>query len=306
MSATARSAEEESPNKAGLSTWILASRPKTLWAAFVPVILGSSLALYDGYFVAWVAGLTLFIAIGIQVATNFVNDLSDFEKGADTETRQGPLRVVQAGLVEPHIMKKAILVVFGLSFLLGLILVYRAGWPILLVGVLSILAGILYTAGPKPLGYIGLGDLFVLVFFGPVAVGGTYYAHALTWTWEAIIIGLIPGLFSVALLSVNNLRDADEDALVNKKTLAVRLGKTFARWEYILSMLLACAIPIMLYFYSGEHRIAIAAAFAILFAFPSFSVVLKESSGEKLNPILGQTAKIAMAYNLALAILWHF
>lgn len=298
--------EEESQVHSGISTWILASRPKTLWAAFVPVILGSSLALFDGHFVTWVAVLTLIIAIGIQIATNFVNDLSDFEKGADTETRQGPLRVVQAGLVSPTVMKKAVFLVFGLSFFLGLILVYRAGWPILLIGVLSILSGILYTAGPKPLGYLGLGDLFVLVFFGPVAVGGSYYVHSLEWSWQPLIIGLIPGLFSVALLSVNNLRDADEDALVDKRTLAVRFGKTFARWEYVFSILLACAIPIMIYASTGEHRMAIAATFAILFAIPSFSIVLKESSGEKLNPILGQTAKIAMAYNLALAILWHF
>ncbi len=296
----------QNPEVSKTKAWILATRPKTLWAAFVPVVLGSSIAYYDNMFVLWVALATLVISIGIQVATNFVNDISDFEKGADSDSRQGPLRVIQAGLLSKSEMKRAIVAVFTFSFLLGLVLVYRAGWPLLAIGICSIISGILYTAGPKPLGYIGLGDLFVLVFFGPVAVAGTYFAQAMTWSNESILIGLAPGLFSVALLAVNNLRDIDEDRLVNKKTLAVRFGRGFARWEYIVCICGACLLPMLLYISSGNHRMSIAASFAILFSIPAFKIVLHETGGEKLNPILGQTAKIALAFNLGLAILWHF
>jgi len=220
--------------------WILASRPKTLAAAIAPVIIGCAMAYADNAF-HWLAALAaLFGSVMIQIGTNFANDYFDFKKGTDTHERIGPVRVTQAGLVKPVTMKRAIAIAFGLAFLAGIYLVWRGGLPVIGIGLLSILFGILYTAGPLPLGYNGLGDIFVFLFFGLVAVGGTYYVQALTITPEAIIAGAAPGFWSVGILTVNNLRDIDNDRKGGKKTLAARFGRTFARSEYVMCVLGAC------------------------------------------------------------------
>ncbi|MCP4229209.1 MAG: 1,4-dihydroxy-2-naphthoate octaprenyltransferase, partial [bacterium] len=176
----------------------------------------------------------------IQVATNFVNDYADFKKGTDDNTRIGPLRVTQAGLVTPTQMKRAIGTVFFITTLIGLYLVYRGGWPVVVIGLLSMISGALYTAGPYPLGYHGLGDIFVLIFFGPVALAGTYYVQALSVDWVIITAGFAPGFLSAAILTVNNLRDMEGDKKSGKKTLAVRFGRNFAMNEYFYSLLAAC------------------------------------------------------------------
>src|SRR5690606_32661354 len=251
------------------------------------------------------AFVALLGALLIQIGTNFSNDYSDFVKGADTAERVGPLRVTQAGLVRPGAVRTAAAIVFGAAFLSGMYLVWRGGWPILLVGVLSIVSGILYTAGRHSLAYLGLGDLFVLVFFGPVAVGGTYYVQALELPAPVLVAGLMPGLFSTAILTVNNLRDADTDVRTGKKTLAVRFGKTFARWESLACMVLAgAAIPAWLCLQAGGHWAALAGGFALLPAIPLIRNVFTSADGDVLNQTLAGTGKVLLLFSVLFSIGW--
>jgi 1,4-dihydroxy-2-naphthoate polyprenyltransferase len=284
-----------------LSVWVHAARPRTLWAAFAPVLMGTAMAWADGGFHAPAAAAALAFAFLIQIGTNFCNDYSDFLKGADTAERQGPRRVTQAGLVSPRAMRAATAVVFGLAFLAGVYLVARAGWPLIAIVLLSIVSGVLYTAGPRPLGYLGLGDLFVLVFFGPVAVTGTYLVQALTWNSLVVGAGFGPGLLSVAILAVNNLRDADQDARAGKRTLAVRFGKTFARWEYTLCLLAAPAVVAAL-FLTDRSRPAHLLPLLILPLCVQPIRRVFAASGPALNPLLGETARLLLIYSLLFAL----
>jgi 1,4-dihydroxy-2-naphthoate polyprenyltransferase len=215
-----------------LSIWIQAARPKTLVASVAPVLIGAALAKYDGVFHFLSFFLALISALCIQVATNFINDYYDAKKGGDTAERQGPTRVVQAGLVTPDEMKKAIRFVVLAAVISGTYLVVRGGLPIIVVGLVSITLAFLYTAGPYSLAYLGIADFFVLAFFGPIATAGTYYVQSLRYSYEAVLAGLAAGFFSVAILTVNNLRDREEDLKTSKKTVVVRMGKKFGQWQY--------------------------------------------------------------------------
>ena len=290
--------------KIPLHTWYLAIRPKTLWAAISPVIIGSAMAYGEGKFHLLSAVLAGMAAVLIQIGTNFANDYFDFVHGADHKDRLGPLRVTQAGLVKPQVMKLATILVFSLAFLLGIYLIWRGGWPIFFIGVLSILFGVLYTAGPYPLGYNGLGDIFVLIFFGIVAVGGTYYVQALEINLLVLLAGLSPGLFSMAILTVNNLRDVKSDMKAGKLTLAVRFGENFARWEYLASVLLACLIPILLFFFTGSHLYALAASLVFVAAIPSIKTVFEQKPGIIFNQVLATTGKLLLLYSLMFSLGW--
>lgn len=215
-----------------MRTWLLAARPKTLSAAAVPVMIGSALAAHEPPGVTWwVFWCALLGAVLIQVATNFINDALDFKKGADTGERLGPIRVTQAGLLSAEaVMRGAWFCLFGAA-LCGIPLLYRGGWPMLVVGLASIAGAYLYTGGPYPLAYHGLGELFVILFFGFVAVGGTFYTHALQLTRSALVAGLAAGLLAAVLIAINNLRDVDGDRRSNKRTTAVRFGERFARLQ---------------------------------------------------------------------------
>ncbi|NTU54498.1 MAG: 1,4-dihydroxy-2-naphthoate polyprenyltransferase, partial [Chlorobiaceae bacterium] len=202
-----------------LQAWMLAIRPKTLPAGAMPVVLGSALAFANGTFRVLPALVALICALGIQIATNFINEIYDFRKGADTAERLGPTRTVAAGIISERTMTR-VSIGLGLSvFVLGLYLVAIGGWPILLVGVLSLLFAWAYTGGPFPIAYSGLGDVFVFIFFGLVAVGGTYYVQSLTLPFPVLIAAAAPGAFSVSILLVNNIRDIDTDRKVGKMTL---------------------------------------------------------------------------------------
>ena len=252
----------------------------------------------------WPSALTALVcAVLIQVATNFSNDLFDFEKGADTASRKGPMRVTQAGLVSPRAMQRGILAVLTLTVLCGCLLVWRGGWPVLVIGLASMAAGLLYTGGPRPLGYMGLGDVLVLVFFGPVAVAGTYYVQSLTVNATVLLAGLAPGLLSVAVLTVNNLRDTDEDRRAGKKTLAVRFGRRFARAEYIATVAAACLVPVALYLASGVRPWSIAGSLTLVAALPAARGVLTRE-GTSLNPILAGTAGLLLLYSVLFSIGW--
>jgi 1,4-dihydroxy-2-naphthoate octaprenyltransferase len=228
-----------------LQAWVLAARPRTLPAAIAPVIVGSALAYKAGAFQPLAALACLLGAVLIQIATNFANDVYDFKKGADVN-RVGPTRVTTAGLLSPGQVEIGMWVVFGLAALCGVYLIYLGGWPILIIGVASILAGIAYTGGPFPLGYNGLGDIFVFVFFGLIAVMGTYYVQAGLPTLEVVFASLTMGALITNILVVNNVRDADTDKVAGKRTLAVFLGRPAARAEYVILLVVAYAVPLLL------------------------------------------------------------
>jgi len=227
---------------AGLRTWILAARPRTLSAAVVPVLVGTALAVERNAFRALPAIAALVGAIAIQIGTNFANDYSDAVRGTDSE-RRGPTRVTQAGLVTERAMRAAIAIAFGVSVLCGVYLVGVGGWPILVLGILSIVSGLAYTGGPYPFGYHGLGEVFVLAFFGLGAVAGTYYVQAGHLILPAILLSAPVGLFSVAILVANNLRDIETDRRAGKMTLAARFGHRFGAAEYAAALLLAYLTP---------------------------------------------------------------
>jgi len=287
-----------------LKVWILAARPKTLWASVAPVLIGTAMAFESGALHTISAMSALLGAMLIQIATNFANDYFDYHKGVDNEGRLGPTRMVQAGLVAPSAMKAAFIGVFALALVPGIYLIWRAGLPIAVIGALSILFGILYTAGPFPLGYVGLGEVFVIIFFGPVAVGGTYYVQALEISWPVIISGLAPGLFSVAILTVNNLRDVKSDHRAGKKTLAVRFGVSFSKYEYLLSVVIACLIPLFLLFGDRKHFYLLLAPGVLIAAIPAIKTVFT-SEGIVLNRVLESTGKLLLLYSLIFSIGWN-
>ena len=287
-----------------LKIWFLASRPKTLWAGIAPVIIGTALAFGDGKMHLLSAIAALVASLLIQIATNFSNDYFDFIHGADTKERIGPKRITQSGLVKPQIVKIAFILTFFLAFIIGLYLIWRGGWPIFIIGLLSIILGILYTGGPFPLGYHGLGDIVVLIFFGPVAVGGTYYVQALEITPVVLIAGLSPGLISMALLTVNNLRDIYTDRKAGKRTLAVRFGEFFTRMEYLFSITIACLIPAILFLIKGDHPYALATTFVFIPAIPSIYNIFIKQIGPDLNHILTNTGKLLLIYSVVFSIGW--
>jgi 1,4-dihydroxy-2-naphthoate octaprenyltransferase len=282
-------------------SWFLAARPKTLLAAVVPVMVGSSLAVYSGEFFLPYSFIALLCSILIQIGTNYTNDLYDHLKGSDTEDRKGPMRVLSAGLISVNEMKLGIFIVFLITFLLGLYLVYSAGWIILIIGVVSIIAGLAYTAGPYPLAYNGLGDLFVFIFFGIIGTMGTYYLHHQEFTVLSLFISLPVGALITNILVVNNFRDIEEDRQADKKTLAVIFGNTFSKFEFILLLLISFVVPIILFF-------AYNFSFWIFLPYSSLPIavilikMLNEYRGTELNKTLELTAKFSALFGLLFSI----
>lgn len=283
------------------AAWWLAARPATLTAALVPVAVGTACAIAVGSFRAGAAFAALLGAMAIQIGTNFANDVFDYEKGADTEHRLGPTRAVQAGLLRPAAVRGGMVVAFGIAVLAGVYLTAVAGPAIVIIGVASILSGIAYTGGPFPLGYHGLGDLFVLVFFGFVAVCGTAFVQVgsvpLLAVWASVPVGAI----ATAILVVNNLRDRHTDAHAGKRTLAVRWGREIVIFEYVLLLLLAYAVPIGLV----ATGMSSTGALAPLVTLPWAAVLARRvatSEGPALNPLLGGTARLLAAFGLLFAL----
>ncbi len=287
-----------------VSVWILATRPKTLPAALAPVLIGTAMAVSAGSGHLLAALAAGFGAIMIQIGTNFTNDYWDFKKGTDREDRLGPMRVTQAGLVTPEAMKRAIVIAFGLAFLAGVYLVARGGWPIVIIGLLSILFGILYTAGPVSLSYTGLADIFVFVFFGPVAVAGTYYVQTLEINSPVVLAGLAPGFFSMAILTVNNLRDVNTDRRAGKRSMVVRFGTTFAKVEYLMLVSLGSLVPIAMVSGNREHLWALAAVLTLIPAALAVRTVFTATDGPTLNKTLADTGRLLLLYSLLFSIGW--
>lgn len=281
-----------------LSVWIQAARPQTLPAAFVPVCVGATLAFHDGYFDAVPSIVALLCAFLIQIGTNFANDFFDFKKGADTDERIGFERATARGDITPKSMFKATAVTMGLAFFLGLYLVWHAGWVILALGLLSLICGILYTGGPFPLGYNGLGDLFVFLFFGIVAVMGTYYVNALAWSFSSFWAALSVGALSTNILVVNNLRDIEQDGPAGKNTLGVLFGENILRWEYLFMLLLALAIPPYFYFQFGYNALIFAPYLSLPVAGLLLNKIWKVKDKRTLNKTLEHTAQFMTFYGV--------
>ena len=284
-----------------LKIWLDALRPKTLPAATAPVLIGAAIAFADGPIDPIVLSVTFIAAMLIQIGTNLANDYYDHFKGADTDQRLGPVRATNAGLVTPSQMKAAFVIAFALAAAAGIYLVYKGGLPILAIGIVSIACGVLYTAGPFALGYTGLADFFVLVLFGPVAVGGTYYLQTGTINSIVIIAGLAPGLLSTAILTVNNFRDIATDAQAGKKTLAVRFGQSFAISEYIFCIIFACIVPVVICVL-GNNWWNCLPFITILFAIKNIKTIRSQPDGETLNELLASTGQLLLIYSILFSV----
>ena len=283
--------------------WWLAIRPRTLWAAVAPVLAGSALALWHGAFAPGWALVALAGALLIQVGCNLHNDWADARHGADTADRVGPTRVTQAGLIPPRQVLGGALLMFAGAAALGVAGVVRAGWPLAVLLVACVAAAIGYTGGPRPLGYLGLGDLLVLVFFGPVAVGATYYLQALALPPLVLGVGLGPGLLATAILVVNNLRDRVTDERAGKRTLAVRFGDRFARAEYLACLLAGGLLPPLLLLAAATGGARWPALLPLLVMIPAHRVNARlraTPAGPRLNPLLGSTAQLLLLQALLL------
>ena len=296
--------------------WVLAARPQTLPAAAAPVVVGAGLAWHDGVF-ALLPMLAAFVGAAlIQIGTNFANDYYDAIQGADTEAREGFTRVTQSGLIAPQSVKRAMYLTFAASILVGSYLVYVGGLPILVIGLLSVVSGIAYTGGPYPLGYHGLGDLFVFVFFGVIAVMGTYYVQATsvladplsatippeTVTWLAFLASLPVAALSTNILVVNNIRDREEDTTTGKRTLAVRFGYRFSRLQYTGLTALAYLVPLWLWLGESFSLSVLLPLLTAPIAVPVTRTVWTKTSGSALNPALETTGKLLAAYSLLFGI----
>lgn len=297
---------KEDPTSLSLETgtlkkWIIAIRPATLFASVSPVILGSSIAYSEHLFHLPSFLAALLGAIFIQIGTNLANDYYDYIYGIDSEDRIGPIRVTQKGIIEPSFVKKGFILAFSLAILCGIYLIARAGIPILIIGLLSILFGICYSAGPFPISHLGLADLAVIIFFGPVAVAGTYYVQALSIKKNVILLGLGPGFISNAILTVNNLRDLEADKKAGKKSLAVRFGKRFAQAEYLLSLFIAFIIPF--FFLSKRHYMHLLACISFLIPL-DYIKVLWQKPNPLYNVLLKRTSLSVFLYCLLFSIGW--
>ncbi|MEZ4868403.1 MAG: 1,4-dihydroxy-2-naphthoate polyprenyltransferase [Caldilineaceae bacterium] len=291
----------ESTSVSAHRAWLMAARPKTLPAAVGPVLVGAALAAADGVFQVGPALAALLCALLLQIGSNFANDYFDFFKGADTSERLGPVRATAAGLLTPAAMRGGMSVVFGAAALVGLYLIWVGGWPIFIAGVAALLAAVAYTGGPFPFGYYGLGDLFVFIFFGLVAVCGTYYVQAHTLTNTAILAAVPPGLLITAILVVNNLRDIETDRRAHKRTLAVRLGRRGTQLEYTLLVLVAYLTPLGLWLGLGHRAWVLLPWLTLPLAWPQLRAVYTVA-GRPLNATLAGTARLSLLFSLLLAV----
>jgi 1,4-dihydroxy-2-naphthoate polyprenyltransferase len=281
--------------------WIIAARVWTLPAAAAPVVVGTGAAIGAGNFAFFPALAALVGALLLQIGANFANDLFDFLRGVDTAARVGPVRVTQAGLLTPRQVRAGMWTVFAVAALIGVYLIRAGGWPVVLIGLAAILAAIAYTGGPFPLGYHGLGEVFVFIFFGLAAVGGTYYVqagtmHAAAW-WAAVPMGLL----AVAIIVVNNLRDIATDRAAGKQTLAVRFGERGTEAEYLALVAIAYLVPVAMW----ATRAASAWVLLALLSLPLVPPLFRRLRGERgraLNGVLAGTARLELIYGLLFAL----
>lgn len=282
-----------------LRIWILAARPKTLFAVISPILIANTLAFCSQRFSLRIFIFTLLTGLGIQISTNFCNDYFDFIKGADTKDRKGPIRVTSSGLVSLKTMKKACSISLALTAFFGLFLLWHGGIVIGFLLAISLLLAVGYTAGPVPLAYKGLGDLFVFIFFGPIACLSSFYLQTKNLSLECNIIGIALGSLSTAILAVNNIRDIEEDEKARKMTLAVRFGIIFGKIEYLTLLLIPAVISMIL---SIERPLMLISVGYLAPAFFVTKKVLFTKSALELNSCLAKTGKLLIIYTLLLCI----
>ncbi|MFC7073917.1 1,4-dihydroxy-2-naphthoate polyprenyltransferase [Halovenus rubra] len=293
--------------------WLTAMRPQTLPAGAAPVLMGIGLAVADGVFAPWPAFAALVGALLIQIGTNFANDYYDAINGADTADREGFTRVTAGGLIDPRRVRQAMAGTYALALVVGVSLVYVGGLPIVIVGLSSIISGILYTGGPYPYGYYGLGDLFVFVYFGLIAVSGTYYVQAIvaldagplplwvpaeTVTASAVLVGIAAGGLATTILVVNNIRDRETDQKTGKQTLAVLVGYRWSRVEYLGLVGAAYAVPVLLWRGFGYTPAVLLTGISLPLAVRVARTVCTQTDGEALNPALERTGQLFAMYAL--------
>jgi 1,4-dihydroxy-2-naphthoate octaprenyltransferase len=283
-----------------LHIWLMAARPRTLPAAVAPVLVGTALAATEGTLKPLTFAAAMLGAVFIQVGTNLSNDYSDARRGADTEDRLGPVRVTAGGLMPPRRVLVGTYVAFGIAVAAGLYLAAVAGWQLLVVGAASILAGVLYTGGPRPYGYEGLGELFVFLFFGVVAVTGSYFVQTEELRWEAFALAVPVGLLAAAILVVNNVRDIDTDRRAGKRTLAVKLGRDRARKLFAAMVLLSFAVPPLLV--PALSPWVLLALAALPLAPPLLRTVSSRADGAALNRALAGTGRLLAVFSALLAV----
>jgi 1,4-dihydroxy-2-naphthoate octaprenyltransferase len=281
--------------------WLMAARPKTLPVGLAPVLVGTALADTAGVFHPLRFAAALLGALFIQVGANLSNDYSDARRGADTEDRLGPVRVTAGGLVPPRQVLIATYVTFGLAILCGVYLVAVAGWQLLLVGAASIVAGVLYTGGPRPYGYEGLGELFVFLFFGIVAVAGSFFVQTEKLVWEAFALAVPVGLLASAVLVVNNVRDLETDRRAGKRTLAVRLGRERTRTLYAAMVYGAFLLTPVTWLFGPLAPWLLLPWLAIPLAAPIVRAVRSRTDGPSLNEALARTGQLELLFSILLS-----
>lgn len=286
---------------AGWRVWPMAARPATLPASIAPVLVGTAAGVHDGSFSLLPFLSTLMAAVLIQIGANLANDLFDFEKGADTSERLGPPRVTQSGLASPGQVRLAMTLSFGAAAAIGLYLITVGGWRILVIGVFSIAAGIAYTGGPWPLGYHGLGDLFVFIFFGLVAVLGSAYLQTGVFSLTAFAAALPVGCPVTAILVVNNLRDLETDRRAGKRTLAVRLGAPLTRAQYVLLLLLPYLLVASFVMGGVFPQACWLSLLTLPLAVSLIRTVLRGTEGRALNAVLKGTGQLHLFFGILLA-----
>lgn len=283
-----------------ISAWLDATRPKTLPASAVPILLANAFAYRSGMFSWWVFFVTLCCGIALQVLANFTNEIGDFKRGADGAERLGPERAVSKGVISLRAMQRVSILLSVATFLLGMLLVWYAGWVVLAIGIASLVFAWAYTSGPYPLAYKGLGDVFAMMFFGIVPVCGAYYVQTSTFSSEVFITSLIPGLFAMNILGVNNIRDIETDSAVGKKTLAVRIGRPNAIRLYFILTIIAYVLPIVVVFLTGNVW--------LLLCYLSIPTAVKlcrflfNAEGKGYNIALARTGQLLVLYGVLMII----
>jgi 1,4-dihydroxy-2-naphthoate octaprenyltransferase len=281
--------------------WLMAARPRTLPAAIAPVLVGTALAGFDQAFHPLRFLAALLGAIFIQVGTNLSNDYSDARRGADADDRLGPVRVTAGGLVPPRQVLVATYVSFGLAVLAGIYLIVVAGWLLLVIGAASILAGVLYTGGPRPYGYEGLGELFVFLFFGVVAVAGSFFVQVKHLHWEAFALSVPVGLLAAAILVVNNIRDIDSDRRASKRTLAVRLGRANTRWMFAGVVYGAFLLAPVTWIFGPVKAWVMLTWLVLPLAAAVVRIVRTRTDGPSLNGALARSGMLQLAFCVLLS-----
>jgi 1,4-dihydroxy-2-naphthoate polyprenyltransferase len=285
----------------GFRIWLMAARPRTLPAAIAPVLVGTALAGFAHVFHPLRFVAALLGALFIQVGTNLSNDYSDARRGADAEDRLGPVRVTAGGLVPPRQVLIATYVSFGLAVLFGIYLIAVAGWELLLVGAASILAGVAYTGGPRPYGYEGLGELFVFLFFGVVAVAGSFFVQVTALHWEAFALAVPVGLLAAGILVVNNVRDIDSDRRAGKRTLAVKLGRDRTRVMYAVVVYLAYLLTPITWLFGPTTAWVLLPWLTLPLATAAVRIVRTRTDGPSLNGALAQSGMLQLAFCMLLS-----